>query len=165
MSLHDLDYYTLLGVEDDADERTIKASFRKFARRYHPDRYAGASDEKIERATAIYRRGSEAYTALTDPRTRSLYDEKLREGHLRLTAEDIERATKPVVEAPAKKKPAVPIRSPQALQYYKQGIAAAHAGKWQRSWQLLGLAHEAEPDNEFISDRYYRVEKKLRRGR
>lgn len=31
------DYYKLLGVEPDADAKTIKAAYRKLARKYHPD--------------------------------------------------------------------------------------------------------------------------------
>lgn len=161
MALEDLDYYTLLGVADSADARELKSAFRRFARRYHPDRFAGAPEEKVERATAIYRRGSEAFSVLTDERTRLVYDESLAGGKLRLTAEDLDRATKPEVVEP--KKPELPISSPQAISYYKEGIAAAHVGEWQRSWRLLRLAHELEPDNTFISDRYYRVEKRLRR--
>lgn len=38
------DYYELLGVDKRATEAEIKASFRKLALRYHPDRNPG--DEK-----------------------------------------------------------------------------------------------------------------------
>ncbi len=38
--LEELDYYTLLGVERDADPSQIRKAFRAFARRYHPDRHA-----------------------------------------------------------------------------------------------------------------------------
>ncbi|MEO0078965.1 MAG: DnaJ domain-containing protein, partial [candidate division WOR-3 bacterium] len=31
------DYYQILGVPKDADEKTIKAAYRKLARKYHPD--------------------------------------------------------------------------------------------------------------------------------
>ncbi|HXH72845.1 MAG TPA: DnaJ domain-containing protein, partial [Mariprofundaceae bacterium] len=32
------DYYEILGVAKDADENTIKRSYRKLAMQYHPDR-------------------------------------------------------------------------------------------------------------------------------
>ena len=31
------DYYEVLGVPKDADEKAIKAAYRKLARKYHPD--------------------------------------------------------------------------------------------------------------------------------
>ncbi len=31
------DYYRILGVDKRADDREIKAAFRRMARRYHPD--------------------------------------------------------------------------------------------------------------------------------
>ena len=31
------DYYKILGVDADADDKSIKAAYRKLARKYHPD--------------------------------------------------------------------------------------------------------------------------------
>ena len=162
--LDDLDYYTLMGVDDHATLREIQRAFREFARKYHPDNYADRSEKRIDQATDIYRRGSEAYRILTDTKTRKAYDIALKHGHLRLSAPDVDRALAPTRPPPIlrKKKPDVPIRSPQALSHYKAGIARAHAGDWQGAWRLLKEAHHLEPDNEFIASRFYRVERRLR---
>jgi curved DNA-binding protein CbpA len=159
-ALDDLDYYTLVGARDDATISEIKKAFRDFARRYHPDNYAGRDAAKIEQATAIYRRGSEAYQVLTDPKMRGAYDLALKKGKLRLSAEEMDRAV--MGDVAPKKRPEVPIHSPQALRAYKAGIAKAHAGQWKEAWRLLKQAHEAEPENDFIASRFYRVERKLR---
>ena len=159
-ALDDLDYYTLVGVEDDASITDIKRAFRDFARKYHPDNYTGRGPEKVEQATAIYRRGSEAYQVLTDDKMRQAYDRALTKGKLRLSAEEMDRAI--MGDMAPKKRPEVPINSPQALRAYKAGIAKAHAGQWKEAWRLLKQAHEAEPENDFIASRFYRVERKLR---
>lgn len=68
-----LDYYEVLGVARDSDDRTIKSAYRKLALKYHPDRNPG--DEQAERR---FREAAEAYEVLSDPQKRSLYD---RGGH------------------------------------------------------------------------------------
>ncbi|KLT38408.1 hypothetical protein CC85DRAFT_281216 [Cutaneotrichosporon oleaginosum] len=59
------DYYKVLGVGRDADERAIKKAFRKAAKVNHPD--VGGSEEKM---AAL----NEAYEVLSDPELRQRYD-------------------------------------------------------------------------------------------
>jgi len=68
------DYYKLLGVGRDADEKAIKSAFRKLARKYHPDVNPG--DKEAERK---FKEISEAYEVLRDPKKREQYDQF---GHL-----------------------------------------------------------------------------------
>ncbi len=72
MSATERDYYELLGVSRDADEREIKKAFRSLARKLHPD--VSTDPEADER----FREVSEAYEALSNAETRQLYD---RYGH------------------------------------------------------------------------------------
>jgi len=72
MATTDRDYYELLGVPRDADETTIKKSFRRLARQLHPD----VSTEPD--AGARFREVTEAYEVLSSSETRALYD---RYGH------------------------------------------------------------------------------------
>jgi curved DNA-binding protein CbpA len=39
------DYYEILGVPRDADEKKIKSAYRKLARKWHPDLHSGAEKE------------------------------------------------------------------------------------------------------------------------
>ncbi len=64
----DSDYYAILGIPSDADERAIKRAYRQLARRYHPDRKEG------EEATERFREIQQAYEVLVDPLQREAYD-------------------------------------------------------------------------------------------
>ena len=64
----DRDYYAILGVPSDCNERTIKQAYRQLARRYHPD----VSDE--EEAAEQFQEIQEAYEILADPMQRESYD-------------------------------------------------------------------------------------------
>lgn len=63
------DYYTILGVPPDADDKAIKAAYRKLARKYHPDMNPdeGAEDK--------FKEVAEAYEVLKDTQRRAEYDE------------------------------------------------------------------------------------------
>ena len=63
------DFYQVLGVERNADAKTIKAAYRKLALKYHPDKNPGDSDAE-ERFKEI----NEAYAVLSDDEKRARYD-------------------------------------------------------------------------------------------
>src|SRR6266446_1353159 len=64
------DYYELLGVPRKASAKDIRASFRKLARKYHPDLNPGdkSSEEKFKQL-------QEAYDVLSDSKKRQMYDQ------------------------------------------------------------------------------------------
>ena len=62
------DYYEVLGVPKDADDKAIKSAFRKLAKQYHPD------VSKEPNAAEKFKEAQEAYAVLSDPEKRSQYD-------------------------------------------------------------------------------------------
>ncbi|RJV01699.1 MAG: molecular chaperone DnaJ [Candidatus Poseidoniales archaeon] len=62
------DYYEVLGVSKDSDEKELKKAFRSLARKYHPDKNdAPDADEKFKEI-------QEAYAVLSDSEKRRNYD-------------------------------------------------------------------------------------------
>jgi len=66
----DKDFYKTLGVSKDISDAELKKTYRKLARKYHPDSNAG--DAKAE---AKFKEISEAYSVLSDAEQRREYDE------------------------------------------------------------------------------------------
>ncbi|MFV3255061.1 DnaJ domain-containing protein, partial [Klebsiella pneumoniae] len=64
-----MDYYELLECERGADDATIKASYRRLAMKYHPDKNAGCKEHE-----AKFKAINEAYDVLKDPQKRAAYD-------------------------------------------------------------------------------------------
>lgn len=63
-------YYDILGVDRDADQKEIKKKYRKLAGKYHPDK--NPDDPKAEEK---FKEVGEAYEVLKDPEKRKLYDQ------------------------------------------------------------------------------------------
>lgn len=77
------DYYEVLGVPRDADQKTIKDAFRKLALKYHPDR------NKSPDAEEKFKEIAESYAILSDPKKRAKYDSSGFEGVADFSTEDL----------------------------------------------------------------------------
>ncbi|MGI6879501.1 DnaJ C-terminal domain-containing protein [Microbacterium sp. gxy059] len=64
------DFYKVLGVSKDVSDSDLKKTYRKLARKYHPDSNPGDAA-----AETRFKEISEAYSVLSDPEQRREYDE------------------------------------------------------------------------------------------
>lgn len=64
------DYYEILGVGRDADEREIKKAYKRLAMKHHPDRNQGDKDSEEK-----FKEIKEAYEVLTDAQKKAAYDQ------------------------------------------------------------------------------------------
>ncbi|EMD68484.1 hypothetical protein GGP41_003301 [Bipolaris sorokiniana] len=67
------DYYKVLGVTRDADEREIKKAYRKLSKMYHPDK-AASNNMTPEDAQKKMSDVNEAYEVLSDPELKARFD-------------------------------------------------------------------------------------------
>lgn len=63
------DFYEVLNVTRDADDKVVKSAFRKLAMKFHPDRNPGDQDAEVK-----FKEVSAAYECLKDPQKRAAYD-------------------------------------------------------------------------------------------
>src|SRR5712692_9815120 len=65
------DYYQALGVGRDADPEEIRKTYRRLARKHHPDLNPGdkAAEDRFKKL-------QEAYDVLSDPKKKQMYDQQ-----------------------------------------------------------------------------------------
>jgi DnaJ-class molecular chaperone len=70
------DYYEILGIDKNADDKTIKKAYKTLANKVHPDK----NPNNIEEATEKFKEVTAAYEVLSNPDKRKIYDEHGEEG-------------------------------------------------------------------------------------
>jgi DnaJ-class molecular chaperone len=90
------DYYTILGVPDNATQRQIKAAYRKRMKEVHPDLAGWENVAEKKRREGLAKQINEAYKTLCEPSSRRMYD--LRRRRPRRTSSSGTRSTTPTAD-------------------------------------------------------------------
>ena len=72
------DYYKILELKRNANEKDIKKSYRKLALKWHPDKHSSEDDKT--KAQKKFQEVAEAYEVLSDPEKRRIFDQLGSEG-------------------------------------------------------------------------------------
>ena len=67
-------YYDILELQKNASVDEIKQAYRKLAKKYHPDLYTHASEAEKKKAEAKIKEINQAYSVLSDPQKKKVYD-------------------------------------------------------------------------------------------
>ena len=73
-------FYELLGVEPGVAHSELREAYYERARRYHPDAHAQSGSRRQATAERRMRELNAAWTVLSDPNQRAVYDRALRDG-------------------------------------------------------------------------------------
>ena len=172
-------YHAVLGVRLEADAASIKKSYFKVSRDFHPDAHfrkeLGSFKSKTER---IFRELKEAYATLSDPERRATYERKLSPSQLaeedrpilekRLASEmkalaEAERTRErdaKVADALKKRRLAAnPMlqRVKKAREWVQEAENAAAAGNASEALRLAHLAREYAPKDEKVTLRARKI--------
>jgi len=71
-----VDYYSILGLANNATKDDVKKAYKKLAKKWHPDK----NPDNQEEATRRFKEVSEAYQVLVDDSKRRTYDREGKEG-------------------------------------------------------------------------------------
>lgn len=71
----DKTYYETLGVSKTASADELKSAYRRLAKQYHPDLYAGKPESEKKQAEEKFKEINHAYSVLSDPQQRASYDQ------------------------------------------------------------------------------------------
>jgi DnaJ domain len=139
-----VDYYTVLGVERDADVESIRKAFYERAEIMHPDRHYNIVDSDLrEKLYVVYKRVSEAYRVLGIGETRREYDGQLSRGKLRYAPDTLKDIPKD---------PEFTIRNLRARKLYLDAKTALRDHNVQGAHLALKMADSLEPNNAAIAE-------------
>jgi CheY-like chemotaxis protein len=161
--LDELDYYQLLGIDNDATTEQLRAAYFDLSLEFHPDRFfllrSGDLKEKIY---AIFRRVSEAYAVLSDDRRRAAYDLVLHErrGKRVATSEppsaDVTRSDLRVD---------IPTQVPNARRFAQLAQTAVKSDDLDGARLYLAFALAQDPGNAALRRSFDDISRRLSRAR
>ncbi len=147
-------YYELLNLALGSTPDDIRAAFHRMAVSVHPDKFQQHPDADLRtKVYTIYKRMTEGYRVLMEPKDRRAYDAALAEGKLRLVR------TERKVEGPKRTSDA--IDNPRAKQFFTMAQDAERRGDFKNAKINYKFALDMAPDHPVISEHAEKLEAKM----
>lgn len=137
-----LDYYRLLGVQQQSGVSAIRKAFFAIAAKFHPDRNRDAADHVQKALYDIFKRLNEAYRILCNAQQRQLYNAMLAEGNVRY-----EKATR-TKKGPQSQEDS--IKNVQARQFFRKAVQELKNGNVLQAQLHIQVAQSRERGNKVI---------------
>jgi len=141
----DLDYYQLLKLPPNCDQKEIAESFKQESKQLHPDKSPPALKDK---ATYIYTALNEAFRVLKEPNSRLGYDGLLSLGQIRVE----DTALKTGSERSSSNDPTKAAQTEQAKKYWLLALADMDAKRFDSAILNIRFAMQFEPNNEVFQE-------------
>jgi len=131
-------YYDVLGVSVEASAQTVKDSYYRLARLYHPDRFRKSEPALLKKLESAFAHITQAYETLRDDRLRASYNSKLQ---ARRKAEQLVQSAP---KAPVSQQ-SEPVAAGNAEIQFKEGLTALELGQRKVALGLFASAARAAP--------------------
>lgn len=164
-SLDESDYFQILEVPMEADQRQIKDAYRALAKCFHPDSFRNFPVPEFQSAAnKLFKRINEAFFVLRDDAKRSQYLIDImgpnRADKLRYTeqSESQQKAMKrrSLLEQDG--------QTPHGRECYRMAMKEIEGHRWSNALRQLKMALMYEPQNEVFKERLVEVESAIQKG-
>ena len=139
-----MDYYTVLGVPQDASKDEIKLAYRELAKKYHPDRFADENEAMF--AAEELKRINIAYSVLVKNKTnaKNAFSNEFSDVRSAILRSDLTTADLILSEK----------KSGTAEWHYLRGVVYLRQGWFEGAREHLEKAHEMEPEQKEYKNAY-----------
>ena len=149
-----LNYYKLFEVSSESSKEEIKKSYIKLARTYHPDKFRNVPSEISKMSYEITKRVNEAYSVLSHPNRRLIYDRMLKENP-NMARFDFR------MKVAYNQNPEDTIENPQARRFALLAKKAIDSGDFKSALTQLKMASTMEKDNRYLDQLIEEAKKAL----
>lgn len=153
-SMDNYNYYQFFDLKQDCTIEDIKKNYIAMARKYHPDKFRNVPSEIKNMAYEITKRANEAYSVLSHPNRKSIYDKMLNEN------KDLKRFDFRMKVA-YEENPEDTVQNEQARRFARLAKKAMDQNDYRSALTQLKMAMSMEKNSTYLTKLMDEVKKNL----